>query len=73
VARSAFNAGYVAGLNDAFAGYDGGWALHVPWVITLDAGTGQAAYRIHGREQIEPGVDYYLCADNRSVCHQARR
>jgi hypothetical protein len=73
LARHAFDAGYVAGINDAFAGYDGGWALHMPWIITLDEGSGRAAYRIHDREQIEAGVDYYLCADGRSVCRQPHR
>jgi hypothetical protein len=73
VARHAFGAGYVAGMNDAFAGYDGGWALHVPWIITLDGGAGQVVYRIHGREQLEPGVDYYLCSDGHSVCQERHR
>lgn len=73
LARHAFNAGYVAGMNDAFAGYDGGWALHVPWIITLDGGWGQVVYRIHDREQLEPGVNYYLCSDGHSVCQQPRR
>ena len=73
VARHAFNAGYVAGTNDVFAGYDGGWALHTPWIITLENGSGQAAYRIHGREQLEPGFAYYLCDNGRSVCHEPRR
>jgi hypothetical protein len=73
LARHAFDAGYVAGGNDVFAGYDGGWALHVPWIITVDGGRGQIAYRIHGREQLEPGTNYYLCPDGRSVCRQPRR
>lgn len=71
--RHAFNAGYVAGMNDAFAGYDGGWALHVPWIITLDGGWGQIVYRIHGREPVRPGVNYYLCPNGRSLCQQPRR
>ncbi|HEY2273801.1 MAG TPA: hypothetical protein VGH30_13580 [Jatrophihabitantaceae bacterium] len=71
--RHAFDAGYTAGANDAFAGYDGGWALHVPWIVTIEGGAGQIAYRIKGREQIEPGVEYFLCADGHSLCHQPRR
>jgi hypothetical protein len=47
--RDAFNAGYVAGANDAFTGYDGGWQLGVPYVITLEHGTGQIVYRISSR------------------------
>ena len=32
-ARRAFDAGYVAGENDAFGGYDGGWEAGLPYVI----------------------------------------
>jgi hypothetical protein len=70
VARHAFDAGYVAGMNDAFAGYDGGWTVHVPWIITLDHGSGQVVYRISDRRQLEPGIDYYLCPDGRSLCRR---
>lgn len=48
-ARGAFQAGYVAGANDAFTGYDGGWQLGVPYVITLERGNGQIVYRISSR------------------------
>lgn len=72
VARHAFDAGYVAGMNDVFAGYDGGWTRHVPWIISLDSGSGQILYRIHGRTQIEPGVAYYLCPDGHSLCQERR-
>ena len=48
-ARGAFQAGYVAGANDAFTGYDGGWQLGVPYVITLERGEGQIVYRISSR------------------------
>lgn len=72
-AQQAFDDGYAAGANDVFAGYDGGWALHVPWIITLSGGSGQVVYRIQGREQVEPGTDYYLCADGHSLCHEPRR
>src|SRR4051794_40087035 len=58
--RDAFTDGYAAGANDAFAGYDGGWTLHVPWLVTLEDGSGQIAYRIAGRTRVLPGVDYYL-------------
>jgi hypothetical protein len=68
----AFKDGYVAGMNDVFAGYDGGWAMHVPWIVTLGGGPGQVVYRILDREQVEPGIDYYLCADGHSVCHARR-
>lgn len=70
--HDAFEAGYVAGMNDVFAGYDGGWALHVPWIVTLEAGSGQVVYRIRDRTQLEPGVDYFLCPDGHSLCHRRR-
>jgi hypothetical protein len=71
--QHAFKAGYTAGTNDAFAGYDGGWALHVPWIVTIEGGSGQIVYRIKDREQIEPGLEYFLCPDGHTVCHQPRR
>jgi hypothetical protein len=72
MAKHAFDAGYVAGINDAFAGYDGGWTRHVPWIISLDFGRGQILYRIHDRTQIEPGISYYLCPDGHSLCQERR-
>ena len=71
--RDAFNAGYSAGANDAFAGYDGGWSLHVPWLVTLEGGSGQIAYRIQDRTRVLPGVDYYLCPDRHTICSRPRR
>lgn len=70
--HDAFEAGYVAGLNDAFAGYDGGWSVHVPWIVTLQPGSGQVVYRIQDRTQLEPGVAYYLCPDGHTLCHSRR-
>jgi len=72
-ARRAFNAGYVAGFNDVFAGYDGGWTMGTPWIVTLTGGAGSVVYRIDTRERVRAGVDYYLCADGHSLCQQPRR
>lgn len=72
IARDAFRAGYAAGANDVFAGYDGGWAFNVPWVITLAPGRAGIDHRILGRTQVEPGVAYFLCPDGRTLCHQHR-
>ena len=47
--RMAFRAGYAAGANDVFGGYDGGWYLGRPYVITLARGRGPIAYRIDSR------------------------
>ncbi len=72
-AQRAFAAGYVAGFNDVFAGYDGGWTTRTPWIVTLKGGAGQLVYRIDSREQLQAGVNYYLCPDGRSLCQQPRR
>jgi hypothetical protein len=69
----AFNAGYAAGANDAFAGYDGGWSLSVPYVITVEEASGQIVYRISSRTPVEANVNYYLCANGRDICQERRR
>jgi hypothetical protein len=69
----AFNAGYAAGTNDAFAGYDGGWDLSVPYVIRLEEGRGPIAYRISSRTPVAANVNYYLCADGHNICQEPRR
>ena len=47
--RAAFDAGYAAGANDVFGGFDGGWSLSEPYVITLARGSGAVTYRIESR------------------------
>jgi hypothetical protein len=71
--RDAFNAGYTAGQNDVFAGYDGGWTVHVPWIVTIERGGTKVDYRIANRTPLEPGVDYFLCRHGHAVCQQRRR
>ena len=71
--HDAFNAGYSAGQNDVFAGYDGGWTLRVPWVITIERGGAKVDYRIAGRTQVEPGVDYFLCRGGHALCTHPHR
>jgi hypothetical protein len=46
---AAFRAGYTAGADDVFGGYDGGWSLCTPYVITLTAAPGPITYRIATR------------------------
>ena len=48
-AREAFDAGYAAGANDVFGGFDGGWSLGEPYAITLARGSGGVTYRIDSR------------------------
>jgi hypothetical protein len=47
--RRAFRAGYVAGANDVFGGFDGGWSFRTPYVITLVHGKRGVTYRIDSR------------------------
>jgi hypothetical protein len=51
----------VAGVNDVFSGYDGGWLTGVPYVITLVRGDGAVTYRIASRAEVRDGVRYALC------------
>jgi hypothetical protein len=50
--RAAFDAGYAAGANDVFGGFDGGWSLREPYVITLARGSGGVTYRIDSRRPL---------------------
>jgi hypothetical protein len=70
--QDAFTAGYVSGTNDAFGGYDGGWLLGVPWIVTLERGAGPIAYRIASRTPVLPGVDYRLCPNGNTLCRRPR-
>jgi hypothetical protein len=49
-ARDAFKAGYEAGANDVFGGFDGGWDYETPYVITLKKGTDGVTYAIATRK-----------------------
>lgn len=49
---ASFNAGYLAGREAAFAGYDGGWAYGVPYVITLERGGPGITYGIASRRPL---------------------
>lgn len=71
-ATNAFDSGYRAGINDAFGGYDGGWSLEMPYLITLDSGAGGVTYRISSRTAMQAGVNYYVCADGINVCQERR-
>lgn len=72
VAKTAFDAGYTAGANDVFDGYDGGWGLDEPYVIVLTAGGNGITYRIQSRTPMSDGVDYHLCPHATSLCQQPR-
>jgi hypothetical protein len=68
LARRAFSAGYIAGADDVFAGYDGGWALGTPYIVVLEHGGGRQDYRISTRTALKPGVAYALCGDGTGIC-----
>jgi hypothetical protein len=51
-AGASFNAGYLAGREAAFTGYDGGWAYGVPYVITLRRGGPGITYRLASRRPL---------------------
>jgi hypothetical protein len=70
--QDAFDAGYSAGMNDVFSGYDGGWRLEVPYVITLGPGGGAVTYRIGSRTEVQAGTSYALCSGGHAVCAQRR-
>lgn len=59
--RQAFVDGYAAGADDVFAGYDGGWNLSQPYVVTLERAESPLTYRIASRTLMDPGVTYYRC------------
>ena len=65
-AGGSYNSGYLAGREAAFAGYDGGWAYGVPYIISLERGVPGFTYRIARRLPLLPGVGYRLCG--RQVC-----
>jgi hypothetical protein len=48
-ARAAYRDGYVAGQNDAFGGFDGGWRLGTAYVVSVAGGHGGITYRIASR------------------------
>jgi hypothetical protein len=49
-----FRAGYLAGADDVFSGYDGGWVLGRRYAVVLGAGLNGQAYRIVRREDLGP-------------------
>jgi hypothetical protein len=66
VARGSFADGYRSGREDAFSGFDGGWAFATPYIVTLRHGGGGITYRFAQRWTMEPGVAYRACGHD--VC-----
>ncbi len=68
---AAFNAGYLAGREAAFGGFDGGWAYGTPYAVVLQRGGPGITYRVAHRVPLSPGVSYRVCGD--SVCANPAR
>ena len=56
-----FDAGYRAGREDAFSGYDGGWVLGDPYIVTLRHGGPGITYRFARRWPLLAGYEYWSC------------
>jgi hypothetical protein len=67
-AKAAFNAGYAAGANDVFGGYDGGWDMDSPYVVVLTSAGNGITYRIRSRTPMRPGASYRLCPHSTVLC-----
>ena len=52
---------YAAGREDAFAGFDGGWAIGVPYAVTLERGGDGITYKFARRWAMEAGFEYRVC------------
>ena len=65
-AAAGYPAGYAAGREAAFAGYDGGWSYETPYIVTLRRGGPGVTYRFARRWPMRRGVAYRVCG--RVVC-----
>jgi hypothetical protein len=65
-ASGSFADGYRSGREDAFSGFDGGWAFDTPYIVTLRHAGGGITYRFARRWTMERGVEYRVCGH--SVC-----
>jgi hypothetical protein len=70
-ARGSFTAGYLAGREDAFSGYDGGWSYATPYIVILRRGGRRITYRFARRWPMVPGNEYRICG--RTVCSRSAR
>ena len=70
--QDGFDKGYAAGTADAFGSFDGGWQVQVPYVVSVDHGSGGVTYRFQTRDLVQPGINYYLCPDGHTICQSPR-
>lgn len=59
--------GYYAGREDAFSGFDGGWVLGDPYIVTLRHGGPGVTYQFARRWPLLPGREYRIC-DQDIIC-----
>ena len=67
-----YNDGYRAGREDAFSGYDGGWGLGDPYIVTLRRGGPGITYRFARRWPLLPGREYRSCPQD-IICSRPAR
>jgi hypothetical protein len=68
VQRGSYAAGVRAGHEAAFSGFDGGWAFHTPYVVTLRKGGPGITYVFERRRPLLSGFEYRVCG--RGVCRR---
>jgi hypothetical protein len=68
-----YGAAYAAGREDAFSGFDGGWSLGVPYIVTLRPGGPGVTYRFARRWPMAAGVEYRVCGQIVCTSHPPRR
>ena len=68
---ASYRAGYLAGREDAFGDYDGGWGYDEPYVVVLRRASPQITYAFAERWPMEPGIEYRACG--KSVCSRRFR
>jgi hypothetical protein len=72
VGRATANHGsYNQGREDAFSGFDGGWAIGAPYAVTLKRGGNGITYAFARRWAMEPGLVYRVCGH--AVCSSPGR
>ena len=69
--RGNYANGYRAGREDAFSGFDGGWAYGKPYIVTLRRGPPGVTYRFARRWPVELGREYRVCGA--TICSRPAR
>jgi hypothetical protein len=70
-ARASLTDAYRAGRDDAFSGFDGGWAYATFYVVTLRRGGPGITYKFARRWPMLPGFEYHVCGGR--LCSRRER